>query len=416
MVTEVGTAAGVGAASWPTGIATVNAIANSNANGNAAEAPLAQIRRARAVVVTRTVAYAFVVAMLGFGLLPIANGVAHHHAVWVIAAGSAAFLVLALAFMRLVADAMRRPWHNNAWRQALAVTVIALALPLAVHADWQVIGFLAVAAVAVTLRPRYGLIGALGVLVAFTVERLLLGMPGVVFLTIQDLLTGAALAGIIVLVAFVEELFAARAEVARLAVTAERSRFARDLHDTLGHNLSAIALKSELATRLLDVDLDRTRAELIDVHAIARESLSDVRTVVKGYRRDSLEREIEGVRSVLMSAGVSCHVVPLAVALPGPIEEVLAWAVREAATNLLRHSTASRCEITVRLELNETVRLDIVNDGVGGVEPDRTGGSGLAGLSERLAPLRGRLTAAVQPNGEFLFRVEIPTVGPRRNP
>ena len=399
-------AADVGAATgWPT----------ATANATSAEEPLAQIRRARAVVVTRTVAYVFVVAMLGFGLLPIVDGVVRHHPVWVVAAGSVGFGVIALAFVRLVADAMRRPWHNAAWRQATAVTVITLALPLAVHADWQVIGFLAVAAVAVTLRPRYGLMGAVGVLTALTVERLVLGMHGVVFLTVQDLLTGAALAGIIVLVAFVEELFAARAEVARLAVTAERSRFARDLHDTLGHNLSAIALKSELATRLLDVDLERTRAELVDVHAIARESLSDVRDVVKGYRRDSLEREISGVRSVLLSAGVACQVIPLAVALPGPVEEVLAWAVREAATNLLRHSTASRCDIAVHVA-GDTVRLDVVNDGVGGVEPDRTGGSGLVGLSERLAPLSGRLTAAVQPNGEFLFRVEIPTIDPRRNP
>ena len=177
--------------------------------------------------------------------------------------------------------------------------------------------------------------------VVITVERSALDVTGVGFLTVQDLLTGATLAGIIVLVAFVEELFAARAEVARLAVTAERRRFARDLHDTLGHNLSAIALKSELAMRLIDVDPNRTRAELADVHDIARESLRDVRTVVKGYRRDSLKREIHGVRSVLISAGVRCQVSPLTTALPGPVEEALAWAVREAATNLLRHSTAS---------------------------------------------------------------------------
>jgi two-component system, NarL family, sensor histidine kinase DesK len=377
-----------------------------------------QVRQARAVVVVRTIAYVFVVGMLGFGLVPIVNTVVQDRPLWMLIAGAAPFTVAALAFVRVVSVAMKHPWRNRTGRQTAVVVGFTLALPVLVHADWQIIGFLPVAALTVSLRPRYGLLAALTVLVVLTVERGLLGVPGAAFLTLQDLLTGMTLAGIIVLVAFVEELFAARAEIARLAVAAERHRFARDLHDTLGHNLSAIALKSELALRLLDADPVRTRTELLDVHDIARESLSDVRTVVKGYRRDSLERELSGVRSVLVSAGVECEISPLNVNLPGPVEEALAWAVREAATNLLRHSAATRCDITVG-GTDISARLSVVNDGAhqgaGQPEPDTHGGSGLAGLAERLDPLGGRLTAGARPNGLFVFIVDIP-IAQGRNP
>ena len=367
-----------------------------------------QVRRARAVVVTRTVAYVFTVVMLGFGLLPIVTAVTERRSWWVVIVGAGGFAVVATAFIRLVTHAMRHPWSNRRREDTLLVTGIVLLLPVLVDRNWQVIGFLALAAVAVTFRPRYGLLMAAGVLVLITVERILLDTPGVVFLTVQDVLTGAALAGIIVLVAFIEELFTARAEVARLAVDAERVRFARDLHDTLGHNLSAIALKSELALRLLDRDAVRARSELNDVYGIARDSLRDVRTVVKGYRRDSLQRELEGVQSVLVAAGVRCEVATPAEALPAPVEEVLAWAVREAATNLLRHSSASRCRISMHRSDDE-VRLDVANDGAASPAPtDDIGGSGLTGLAERLAPLGGTLTAGHRADGEFVLTVLVP--------
>jgi two-component system sensor histidine kinase DesK len=396
------------------GMAALAGVGTDTASPRVGPAVEGQVRRARAVVVTRTIAYVFVVGMLGFGLVPIVNAVVLDRPLWTLVVGSALFAATALAFVRVVSVAMKHPWRNRTVRQTAVVVGIVLALPVVVHPDWQVIGFLPVAAVTVSLRPRSGLLAALAVLAVLTVERGLLGVTGVAFLTLQDLLTGMTLAGIIVLVAFVEELFAARAEIARLAVTAERSRFARDLHDTLGHNLSAIALKSELALRLLDADPVRTRAELVDVHAIARESLRDVRTVVKGYRRDSLERELCGVRSVLVSAGVRCEISPLTAELPGPVEEALAWAVREAATNLLRHSVATRCDITVEVT-DASVRLTVVNDGAGQAEPDEHGGSGLAGLAERLNPLGGRLTAGARSHGEFVFAVDIP-ITQGRNP
>lgn len=369
-------------------------------------------RRARAVVLARTVASLFVVMMLGFGLLPLAHVVSTHRPLWTLVVGVLAFGTVSVSFVRLLNLAVRRPWrHLGRWECGIVV-VLALALPVLVDPAWNVLGYLALAAVLVTMPPRYGLLVAATLLGCFVVERFGLGVHGIVFLALQDALTGLALAGIIVLVAFVDELFAARAEVARLAVTAERSRFARDLHDTLGHNLSAMALKSELAARLLEVDRDRSRAEMLDVHTIARESLRDVRTVVKGYRRNSLVRELQGVQSVLVAAGVECVVSALPADLPAPVEEVLAWTVREGATNLLRHSDATRCEITVHSD-PDGVRLEMDNDGSRTEPTDAVGGSGLAGLTERLAPLGGVLHAQVT-GGRFRLTATIPRTEPGR--
>jgi two-component system sensor histidine kinase DesK len=367
--------------------------------------------------VARVVAYAFVVGMLGFGLLPLTHGVAGHDPLWRIALGVAAFTAVALCFVRLVGVAVRRPWRNVARWETGIVIVLVLALPVTLDRDWQVLGFLAMAAVLVSLPPRTGLLVAASLLGCVTAERVALRVDGVGYLAVQDVLTALALAGIVVLVAFVEELFAARAEVARLAVAAERSRFAQDLHDTLGHNLSAVALKSELALRLVDVDPVRARAELTDVHAVARDSLRDVRTVVKGYRRDSLQREIQGVQSVLVAAGVRCTVSPVPADLPTQVEEALAWAVREGATNLLRHSTATWCEIAMDAGAR-TIRLDMTNDAARLVPVDNpsdgAAGGGLDGIAERVARLGGTLAAGVDPTGEFRLTVIVPRTEPPR--
>jgi two-component system, NarL family, sensor histidine kinase DesK len=364
-----------------------------------------QLRRARAVVATRTGASLFVLAMLGFGLLPLITAISRGPA-WTVLAGAAAFALVAVAFVRLITDAVRRPWRNRSWREATLIALLSLLLPVILHSDWQVITFLPVAAMGVSLRPRLALVAVLGVLAVATVERHALGVDGIAMKALRDLAIGAALAGIIVLVAFVGELFTGRAEVALLAVSAERSRFARDLHETLGHNLSAITLKTELAIRLIDIDQAQARAELADVHEIARASLREVHVVAGSYRDESLQRELQGVQSVLVSAGVRCAVTPLPDALPGPVEKALSWAVREAATNLLRHSAATRCDIAVEAGA-DAVRLAVANDGVGGMPLDR-GGKGLASLAERLAPLGGLVNAGVRANGDFLLTVHIP--------
>ncbi len=349
--------------------------------------------------------------MLGFGLVPLIREVTNHDPLWRVLTGFASFTVLTMCFVRLVAVAVHRPWRGLARLETGAIIVLVLALPVTVDRDWQVLGFLAMAAVLVALPPRTGLLVALSLLGCVTAERVALRVEGVPYLAVQDVLTAVALAGIVVLVAFVEELFAARAELARLAVAAERIRFAQDLHDTLGHNLSAMALKSELALRLVDADPARTRTELTDVHALARDSLRDVRTVVKGYRRDSLERELQGVQSVLVAAGVRCAVSPIPADLTTEVEEALASAVREGATNLLRHSAATRCDIVMDAGAR-TIRLDMTNDAAR-TEPS-DGGGGLDGIAERFARLGGTLAAGVDPSGEFRLTVTVPRTNPGR--
>ncbi len=171
----------------------------------------------------------------------------------------------------------------------------------------------------------------------------------------------------------------AQQDNARLAVEGERARFSRDLHDILGHSLTVITVKAELANRLLDVDPERARAELIDLEALSREALRDVRSAVEGYRDLSLSGELTRARHALAAAGVRAD-------LPGNVEvvapelrELFAWAVRETVTNVIRHSGADRCSITVAAD-----RLRVCDDGRGRAAAG-SDGAGLNGLRERAA-------------------------------
>ena len=134
-----------------------------------------------------------------------------------------------------------------------------------------------------------------------------------------------------------------RAELARMAVADERLRISRDLHDLLGHSLSLIALKSELAGRTIESDPQRAAREIAEVEAVARRSLADVRQAVTGYRQPSLAAELAAARRMLASAGIDCRVdAPGTYDLPPEVDALLAWTVREAATNVVRHSGARR--------------------------------------------------------------------------
>lgn len=179
----------------------------------------------------------------------------------------------------------------------------------------------------------------------------------------------------------------AQDEIERLATVAERERIARDLHDLLGHTLSVIVLKAELASRLMERDPARAATEVADVERISRTALTEVRAAVQGYRGQSLARELEGARRTLAAAGIAVETDIEAVELPEARDEVLALAVREAITNIIRHSSAH----SVRIELqsrSEGVRLTVADDGRGGDAPE---GSGLRGMRERLAAFGGSL-------------------------
>src|SRR4051812_43731620 len=202
------------------------------------------------------------------------------------------------------------------------------------------------------------------------------------------------------------ELRQARAELAELAVAEERLRFARDLHDLLGQSLSLIALKAQLAGRLLPEKPDEAARHVSDLQAVSREALAEVREAVGGYRSPTLAGELAGARVALEAAGIEARFESPEVALPPSVEAVLAWTVREGATNVIRHSGARHA--TIRIEPGPAAaNAEISDDGPGAGGADGTG-HGLVGLRERVHGLGGRLDAGPRPDGGFSLRVSVP--------
>ncbi len=179
----------------------------------------------------------------------------------------------------------------------------------------------------------------------------------------------------------------AQEEVERLAKTAERERIARDLHDLLGHTLSLITLKAELAGKLVERDPERAGREIREVERISREALREVRTAVAGYRSEGLQAELARARLALAAAGLRFEYFAQPVELGPEAETVLALALREAVTNVIRHAGAHTCRIALEQTAEET-RLEVRDDGRGGAAPE---GIGLASMRERVEGLGGRL-------------------------
>ncbi|MBV7246029.1 sensor histidine kinase [Streptomyces sp. MW-W600-10] len=212
----------------------------------------------------------------------------------------------------------------------------------------------------------------------------------------------------------------ARDMQARLAVAEERLRFGRDMHDVLGRNLSVIALKSELAVELAQRGNAAAVDQMVEVQRIARASQQEVRDVVRGYREADLPTELMGARGVLQAAGITVTVEgadgPAGIGAPAAVQAALGWVVRETATNVLRHGDPRHCWIRLA-RTRDAVVLEVENDGAGATDPlggpDDGGGSGLAGLRERLGALGGTLSAGAA--GEDLFRVTatVPLTAPR---
>ncbi|WP_307797068.1 sensor histidine kinase [Actinomadura barringtoniae] len=300
---------------------------------------------------------------------------------------------------------------DNGWGNALVVPagLIPVVLPLREA--------VATTAVATVLTPAYGLV---------------LGLPALNVLYEFFGVPVAAFSGYVTIWLFhvAHELREARAELAQSAVGEERLRFARDLHDVLGHSLQAVALRAEVADRFLDRDPGRVRKELTEIQTMARDSVRDVREIVRGYRATSLRSELDGMSAVLQAAGISCER-PEVADLPAHVHEPLGWVAREAATNLLRHSGAGWCRIEVWTD--DAVHLEITNDGaprrsrhhaaggVGGRPPSEDGGgaswgshdagSGLAGLAERIAAAGGEFTAGPGGDGTFRVHASVPLKG-----
>lgn len=201
---------------------------------------------------------------------------------------------------------------------------------------------------------------------------------------------------------------------AQLAVTEERLRFARDMHDLLGHSLSALAVKSELASRLVERAPERAAAEMTEVHELARKALQQVRTAVSGYREVSLIDEVASVGAVLAANGTEVVVTGLDDLDPSPVQASLAaWVVREGGTNVLRHSDATECQITFTLTgdavVGRTLVVEVANDrAYAAGAREESSGNGLAGLAERVSMGGGALSSARTRDGGFLLRAVLP--------
>jgi two-component system, NarL family, sensor histidine kinase DesK len=258
----------------------------------------------------------------------------------------------------------------------------------------------------------------------------MVGLPGldtadILYGLVGTLTTGLVVYGLSRMAGLAVELEEARRKLARMAVVRERLRVAQDTHDLLGLGLSAVALKSDLAARLIGRDDTRARRELDALLRLAAQSRADIRAVTTGEHGLSLRAELDAASEVLASAGITTKVraEPSEARLPDEVDAVLATILREAATNVLRHASARRCEIELTVD-EGAARLQVANDGVpDGVagepqdraqqqaherEPQRRpGGRGLANLSARAVALSGHLSAQAE-GGRFELAVRVP--------
>jgi two-component system sensor histidine kinase DesK len=206
------------------------------------------------------------------------------------------------------------------------------------------------------------------------------------------------------LLATLRELRTARAEIAQHAADQERSRIARDLHDLLGHNLSLITLKGELATRLLPEGAHGVD-EVRDMLSLSRQALQQVREAVSGYRKPTLATEFMAAKVALQAAGVEFEVKQDIGAVDRETEAALGWVIREATTNVIRHAGAKHCTITVSAD-DRQVRIEVANDGWR--VPQAPDGNGLRGLGERISALDGQLEATALPTAGFRLVATVP--------
>jgi two-component system sensor histidine kinase DesK len=201
----------------------------------------------------------------------------------------------------------------------------------------------------------------------------------------------------------------AQEENLTLAAVAERERIARDLHDVLGHTLSVIVLKAELAGRLIERDPQRAAHEISDVEKTARTALSEVREAIGGYRSQGLPAEMELARSTLQAAGVTLSCETPLPHLHATEETVLCLAVREAVTNIVRHAQATHCRIGFNTSVDGYHSLFISDDGT---QPKLHEGNGLRGMRERVQSLGARLSISTDPG--VTLHIELPQTAARQ--
>ncbi|WP_092195757.1 sensor histidine kinase [Blastococcus tunisiensis] len=338
-----------------------------------------------------------------FQAFPVADLVRTPRPPLVIAVAALALLLFTVAYLRI----FNRMFGGcgGVQREMVLVAVVGVALAVWLGPAWSGLMIYVSAAAAASLPERWtwpAVVGAAAVCAGVIGAHGELG--GMFILPVICLLTAFALRGTRYLVSVNAELTQAREELARSAVAEERMRFARDLHDLLGHSLSLIALKSELAGRLAERDPARARQEMADVEDAARRALAEVRDAVSGYRQVRLAQALVEARSALSAAGIGLRAPAVGEPLPAAADAVLGWVVREATTNVLRHSGA-RSVVVDLATTDDDVRLTVTDDGRGGTGPR---GAGLSGLEERVEAVGGRLEAGPVDGRGFRLAVVVP--------
>ena len=381
----------------------------------------------------RTRRQALRILVLGFVVLPAALLLAKHGL-----AGRGVFLIPATAVFVVLVDRVvliQYPgtgWPSR-WTPYLLILTVALAAGLFAVGQMNWLTPFAVATAAVgrlTASARAALLRVAGC------SALAAGIGVSQHLELANIIIAAAVPALAGLLAYnaerrnilISRLNETRAELARMAVAEERLRIARDLHDLLGHSLSLIALKAELAGRLLAPDPQRAAREISELETVARRSLTEVRQAVTGYRQPGLAAELTAGRQMLLAAGVDCRLdVPGAYSFPPAIDALLAWTVREGTTNIVRHARARHAAIRIEVT-GDLVYAELADDGTGPARrpaagpapppsrpgrlpPDPAPGCGLAGLTERAARLGGTLLAGAGEQGGFRLRVSVPLAG-----
>ncbi len=346
---------------------------------------------------------------------PLTDLFSHRHSTETIVVDLAALLSYAGIYIALVLA--NNPWAGvttrHTWILLGVTTLLGIGYPLVLGGVCAGLPVYLGVAYAMTLPPKWAGrgVGAATVL-AFAICAILRA-PGTstALLTFETLTIGMLMLAFRTSRILVVQLREARGEVARLAANEERLRIARDLHDLLGHTLSLIVLKSEVASRLADRDPARSLAEVDDIRSVARQALADVREAISGYRQRGLGDELQNARNVLAAAEIELTTRTEGTPFPDQVDGLFGWAVREGVTNIVRHSRARTAAIAVSRRGGDAL-LEIVDDGAGAEDLTDTAGNGLRGLAERVAASGGTVEAGPRANGGFRLSVRAPLAAP----
>jgi two-component system, NarL family, sensor histidine kinase DesK len=343
---------------------------------------------------------------------PVADLFGHHHGVVWIVGGLAITVAFCVIYLSVL---MYDDEHPRLARYGLVAIAVLAALACAVYGkEWTPLWIYVSAATGMVLAPagrRVAMLGilAVGACYAFFSWLSHFGLGNFLAVLLPVVLIGVAMMGFRWQITLMHELAEARGTVAKLAANTERLRLARDMHDLTGQSLSMITLKSELAAKRLaklpsSAERDAVLTELGDIGRVSRQTLHDIREAVSGYRRPTLAIEVITARNALEAAGIELDDDAGLTLRSGTFdpdaEAVLAWCLREAVTNVIRHSRARQCRIRITGHQKE-LSLEVTDDGRGFVDQDPATprGSGLRGMSERLSAIGGRLSLGAAAHG-----------------